>query len=1335
MKKNKLLVVLLCLLCFVFIMTACDKKCDHKYNTKYDDTYHWYECEYCFDIEHKEKHNTSGANKECTVCHYKEKHIHSWGNWKEEPATCTAPGKKMRSCSSCGEEETEVIAALKHNYKDGYCTRCDEADPENPDLVEGREFTFVKISDKGLLTYSRLKCASKYTLKISSALNEVKTIELDRTQDSYSLSDLPVGRTMVTLTAYEKTEIKVDNETYYQDVPIDTATDEFRITKVNNTYTLVRLKYTDEYITLEGFYDEPRIDSQTNEKYYLYETVYKAPSLSNIMNNSHIKDAKNFKLKDSSKYKLVYYESDGKTSFVLGGNHYINVERATFMKYYIAVVEKNTDVEVKRYPIQTYGLTSATIEFKKLTIKEVDGVAQVVETQNLLDEPILMTEKDILSSKQISSYFEDGLLARTQQYSILQKDEDLIVPTSDLSGKVILYFYEEDLVLKDCSEYEELSKVFRLKESEYGWSLYAITNEKDVVVPAYIAFKPVISASFDSLPIESLTLSEGIQMWIVSVNNCSNLTRIALPSTITYMEHQSFNGIRRDCEIYCNFSKSKGDSFVTNWNQIVGTYYTYTTHYIDTPILKDGCQIEIIDGKGVIMGYTDDFTGTIPSVVLFGTKEYLITKIESSAFYGFEVSQIILPSALEEIGNTAFANCINLTSITLPKGVVTIGDSAFYGCTKLLEVYNLSALDIEAGSIAYGYVGYYAKKIYKEEGESNIILQGDYTFYKDDENNYSLIGYSGHEADLVLPKDINGSGYQIYKTAFEESTFLSSITISDGVIGIEERTFSSCPLKSIYYDGNLEEWCSSRLDSYMLFPASNLYLKNSVGEWEKITKLILPQAITEIKENQFYGLYTITSITIPVSLERIGINALFRCSITNIYYEGSLEDWCSSNLSGKDFFSEGRTNHFFLRNIENEWEEVTSLILPQTITEIKENQFYAFNSVVTLTIPNTVLTIGENAFLNCTKIDEAFIPAIGISHISRYARSITITGGKAVGGFSRNITSITILDGVESIDERAFRYCTNLKTLIIPQSVGYIGEDAFIDCNALEYNIYDNGCYLGNDDNPYVWLIKSKNTYIQSCTIHQDTKYIYTQAFYSCNDLTTVHIPAGVVHIATDAFTVYCNKLSYAYYEGDLESWCNLKVQIFPYYGNSNHFYLKNENDTWEEVTSLVIPNTIIEISDYQFNAFNNLTSLIIPESVKTIGNGSFRYCSKLEKIQIKNGVESIGNQAFYWCDSLLNLELPDSIRIVKKDVFSRCDYLKYLIINNGIKEIGDNLISYTHAEAIYFKGTEEEWQQISIGNQNTNLDSITKYFYQETEPTQEGNYWHYVDNIPTKWE
>ncbi len=150
-------------------------------------------------------------------------------------------------------------------------------------------------------------------------------------------------------------------------------------------------------------------------------------------------------------------------------------------------------------------------------------------------------------------------------------------------------------------------------------------------------------------------------------------------------------------------------------------------------------------------------------------------------------------SRLADIGESAFLDCRNLTSITIPASVTNIDDRAFSGCLRLVEVYNLSSLDIAKGDAGNGDLGYYALNIYTSASEESSLTQlNDYVFCESESILY-LVGYLGRDTELVLP-DYSGKNYVIHKNAFYGRDDITSVVLGNSVTSIGLSAFGYCDL-------------------------------------------------------------------------------------------------------------------------------------------------------------------------------------------------------------------------------------------------------------------------------------------------------------------------------------------------------------------------------------------------------------------------------------------------------------------------------------------------------------------------------------------------------------
>ena len=291
------------------------------------------------------------------------------------------------------------------------------------------------------------------------------------------------------------------------------------------------------------------------------------------------------------------------------------------------------------------------------------------------------------------------------------------------------------------------------------------------------------------------------------------------------------------------------------------------------------------------------------------------------------------------------------------------------------------------------------------------------------------------------------------------------------------------------------------------------------------------------------------------------------------------------------------------------------------------------------------------------------------------------------------LTSVVIPNSVTSICDGAFYNCKALTSVIIPNSVTFIGNDAFFKSSSLKYNEYDNALYLGNDVNLYFALIKAKSTDINSCTISETCKIIYSDAFNGCNKLTNVAIGNSVNSISDRAF-FKCSEL--------------ISVTLsdsVTYIGGSafNGCY---------KLESITNGNNITFIGNSAFSNCDKLASITIGNNVTFIGEYAFYYCKSLKSITISNSVTSIGNSAFYNCRGLTSVTIPNDVTFIGNDAFYNCRGLTSVTLPNSVTFIGYNAFYYCDGlEAVYYIGTEEEWNLIDIGSDNGNLQEASRIY------------------------
>ena len=456
-----------------------------------------------------------------------------------------------------------------------------------------------------------------------------------------------------------------------------------------------------------------------------------------------------------------------------------------------------------------------------------------------------------------------------------------------------------------------------------------------------------------------------------------------------------------------------------------------------------------------------------------------ITHIGNAAFEECKrIANIVLPNSVTSIGDSAFSGCTGLTSIEIPNSVITIGRYVFLGCSSLKSIIIPDSVTTMGKAIFENSTNLESVTIpFVGDGKNNA-----YFGYMFGASNYDD---NSQYVPILLKKVIITNVTSISSFAFSGCADLTSIVIPNSVTSIGESAFGGC--RSLT---NIE------------IPDSVTSIGNSAFDGCKsLANIEIPDSVTSIGCGAFLGCTNLTIIVLPNKIKNIGSDAFFDCiSLTNVYYEGIIEDWC--NISFKSVASNPMyyASHFYMLDKNNEYKEITEIVIPETITIIGNYQFYGFNYIKSIIIPNSVTSIGLIVFSSCTGLTSIIVNENNPIYDSRDNCNAIIETKTNTLIYGCNNTIIP--NTVTTIERGAFYRCTGITSMKIPNNVTNIGEFAFCGCASLT-NI----------------VIPNSVTSIEMC------------AFDGCTSLTSIVIPDSVTSIEFYAFgnctglTIYCETL------------------------------------------------------------------------------------------------------------------------------------------------------------------------------------------------------------------
>ena len=615
-----------------------------------------------------------------------------------------------------------------------------------------------------------------------------------------------------------------------------------------------------------------------------------------------------------------------------------------------------------------------------------------------------------------------------------------------------------------------------------------------------------------------------------------------------------------------------------------------------------------------------------------------IESIDGYAFYGCTaLKSIVVPRNVTSIGEQAFRNCTNLESVIFEGNVTSIGEYAFYNCPKL------KSITLSSGLTSISNYTFQSSGLESIVIPNNVTTIGQSAFNNCKQLksvvfgesvqtiNYDAFSGSGLET-LNIPDNVK----TIRSSAFSNCKSLETVVLGDGVTSMETSVFSSCTaltsidfgngltslpystcygctaLKNIhigsgmrtmsYICGAGQMYNSSygysnsfynchNIESIIIDPNNTYFYDGSATDGQNCIinsshNLIfgcktstIPSSCTSIGSYSFYGLTTLTEITIARNVRTIGSYAFQNCN--NLETVEFAEDCALTTIQSYAFYN---------------CPKIQSIELPNFVTAVQNYAFQSCTNLSNLTLDNRLQTIGEYAFQNCSGLTSVSFPA-SLTSVGYYSfgncynletatfdPNVRITTIPQYLFYScRTLSSISIPDTVTSIQSQAFFGCNSLTVVHIGKRVSSIAVDAFRSTDASTNHLPLNNITVDRD-----------NEYYDDGTTWEGHDCLI--------DSTTHNLILGSRNTVIPKNAIGIGAYAFAYLPG---------------------------------LYDLEIPSNIRTIGEYAFIGCNGLVDIRTGSTTTTIGNYAFSKCQNLNVVRLTASISNIGSQAFGNCPAL----------------------------------------------------------------------------------------------------